>query len=321
MARTRHVAKNKRENRNCLATIIVFIITFIILSLLITNNYFTIDRLINKNKELNAKLLIAKNENVEKRTNQKKLNDIITEYQNIDDTISMTKKEVFDLAKNLETKITNNETKYKIAYITFDDGPYHSTDQVLDILNKYEIKATFFTIGLDKDDCYDSPGYSCYNTYKKIVENGHTIANHTYSHQIFRGLYSSSDSFINQVKLQEKLIEERTGAKTNILRFPGGSSTANAKLGNDINNVKAWLHENNYGWVDWTAQDGDGGYLPSYDTAWNNFTNSINENIEVILFHDYSYTTISMLPAAIEYLQNRDYIILPLFYDSVKVNK
>ena len=94
MARTRHVAKNKRENRNRLATIIVFIITFIILSLLITNNYFTIDRLINKNKELNAKLLIAKNENVEKRTNQKKLNDIITEYQNIDDTISMTKKEV-----------------------------------------------------------------------------------------------------------------------------------------------------------------------------------------------------------------------------------
>ena len=253
------MAKNKRENRNRLATIIVFIITFIILSLLITNNYFTIDRLINKNKELNAKLLIAKNENVEKRTNQKKLNDIITEYQNIDDTISMTKKEVFDLAKNLETKITNNETKYKIAYITFDDGPYHSTDQVLNILNKYEIKATFFTIGLDKDDCYDSPG--------------------------------------------------------------GGSSTANAKLGNDINNVKAWLHENNYGWVDWTAQDGDGGYLPSYDTAWNNFTNSINENIEVILFHDYSYTTISMLPAAIEYLQNRDYIILPLFYDSVKVNK
>ena len=52
----------------------------------------------------------------------------------------MTKNEVFNLAKDLENKIINNETKYKIAYITFDDGPYHSTDQVLDILKKYKVK-------------------------------------------------------------------------------------------------------------------------------------------------------------------------------------
>ena len=81
------------------------------------------------------------------------------------------------------------------------------------------------------------------------------------------------------------------------------------------------LRKNNYGWVDWTAQDGDGGGVANTTVAWNNLTNSINEDIEVVLFHDYSYTTLSILPKAIEYLENKDYILLPLFYDSIKVNK
>lgn len=321
MARTRELEKNKRENRSRLITIIIFIITLIILLLLIINNYFTINKVTSKNKELKANLALIKDANIEKKNNLKDLNKNTNELNNLDNTISITKNDVFKLAKELENKILNNETDYKIAYITFDDGPYYSTDKVLDILKKYNIKATFFTIGLDKDTCYDNPKYSCYNTYKKIVDNGHTIANHTYSHQIFRGLYSSRDSFTHQVKLQEELIENRTGVKTNILRFPGGIATANALAGNSINDIKSWLKENNYGWVDWTAQDGDGGYLPSYDVAWNNFTKTIDENIEVILFHDYSYTTISMLPEAIEYLENKNYILLPLFYDSVKINK
>ena len=321
MARTKHLGKFKSKNRSGLITIIIFIVTFIILSLLIVNNYYTINKIANENKELKAKLSLIKDENIEKNNAKKELNKNIEELNNLDDIISMTKKEVFDLAKELETKILNNETNYKIAYITFDDGPYHSTDKVLDILKNYNVKATFFTIGLDKDNCYDNRNYSCYDTYKKIVDNGHTIANHTYSHGIFRGLYSNANNFTNQVKLQEELIENRTGVKTNILRFPGGIGTANSLAGNEVNTIKSWLKENNYGWVDWTAQDGDGGYLPSYDIAWSNFTSTINENIEVILFHDYSYITISMLPEAIKYLENNNYILLPLFYDSIKVNK
>ena len=313
--------KNKSKTRKSLISIIIFIISFIILSLLIVNNYFIINKVTIKNKQLKANLALLKDDNKKKIENNKLLNDNLDELNKLDDTISITKKDVFNLAKELETKILDNKTNYKIAYITFDDGPYHSTDEVLNILKKYNVKATFFTIGLDKDTCYDNPNYSCYNTYKKIVDNGHTIANHTYSHQIFRGLYSSADSFTYQVKLQEELIQNRTGIKTNILRFPGGINTANALAKSHVSNIKNWLKENNYGWVDWTAQDGDGGYLPSYDVAWNNFTKTIDENIEVILFHDYSNITIAMLPEAIEYLEERDYILLPLFYDSIKINK
>ncbi len=315
------MAKDKRKTRSRLITIIVFSISFIISSLLIINNYFTLTNIYNKNKELKANLALIKDETIEKKQAKEKLNNDILELNNLDDTISMTKKEVFDLAKKLEDKIINNETNYKIAYLTFDDGPYYSTNQVLDILKKYNIKATFFTIGLDKDTCYDNPNYSCYDTYKKIVDNGHTIANHTYSHLIKGGLYSSVNSFTEQVKKQEELIKNRTGVTTNILRFPGGSATANSWTGGKLEEIKNWLRNNNYGWVDWTAVDGDGGYLPSYSTAWNYFTGSINENIEVVLFHDYSGITISMLPNAIEYLEDRNYILLPLFYESSKINK
>ena len=195
------------------------------------------------------------------------------------------------------------------------------TDKVLERLKEKQVKATFFTIGQDKDSCYDNRSFSCKETYKKIVDNGHTIANHTYSHAIFNGLYNSQASFINQVKKQEELIKERTGVVTNILRFPGGSATAKALAGGSVNGIMNELKQNGYGWVDWTAADGDGGYLNSYEIGWKNLTGEINEDIEVILFHDYNYTTYSLLGDAIDYLENKNYILLPLFHDSVKVNK
>ncbi len=313
--------KDKNRNRRSHIFLIVSMLCFIILIIIIIYEFYTLNKLSIKNKELKNTLTnLKENYNIE-INKESELKNNIDELNNIDNNISKTKEEVFKLASKLENKITNNETKYKIAYLTFDDGPYYSTDKVLDILKKYNIKATFFTIGLDKDICFDNKNYSCSDTYKKIVDNGHTIANHTYSHLIFRGLYNNSDSFMNQVIKQEELIKDRTGVTTNILRFPGGSNTAKSLCRNDIDKIMKSLQDRHYGWVDWTAQDGDGGYLPSYEKAWSNFTNSINENIEVILFHDYSNITISMLPKAIEYLEERDYILLPLFYESIKVNK
>lgn len=312
---------NKIKNRKSPIFIIVSLLSFIILTIILIYDYHTLNDLLLKNKALNNSLIDINNNYNQKIAKKNELTNRIDELGNIDELIISTKNEVFDLASKLENKIINNETNYKIAYITFDDGPYYATDKVLDILNKYNVKATFFTIGLDKDICFDNKNYSCADTYKKIADNGHTIANHTYSHLIFKGLYSSPDAFINQVKKQEELIKERTGTTTNIVRFPGGSSTAKSLCGNGYYQIIEMLKNNHYGWVDWTAQDGDGGYLPSYEKAWSNFTSTINENIEVILFHDYSNITIAMLPQAIEYLQNNNYILLPLFYDSIKVNK
>ena len=88
-----------------------------------------------------------------------------------------------------------------------------------------------------------------------------------------------------------------------------------------LNSMIEALRKNGYGWVDWTAQNGDGGSLNNRSVGWKNFTNSINDNIEVVLFHDYNKVTTDMLPDVIKYLQEKNYILLPLFYESVMINK
>lgn len=307
----------KTKNKS---SIIIFIILIIIISLLSIISVLNIISYHNlkSNKEKKENELFNLDKEIKYITIQNtELTNQLNDLKNIDENIKLLKEDVFNSAKELENKIINNQSNYKIAYITFDDGPYYLTYTVLDVLKQNKIKATFFTIGQSKEACFDNKKEDCTKLYSKIVENGHTIANHTYSHAISYGLYNSSDSFIKQIKKQEENIKNRTGVTTNITRFPGGSSTAK----NLKNSIIEKLRDLGYGWVDWSAADGDGGTLDSKETAWKNFTNSINENIEVVLFHDYSKITLSILPDAIKYLQDNNYILLPLFYESVKVNK
>ena len=310
------MARSKRKNNKI---IIIFTILFITVSFICFSYYNLTIYHDNKIEILKLeKTLKNETESKEKFNNENKdLQNKVNFLNNINQETENLKQEVFNLAKNLEQDIINKKTNKKIAYLTFDDGPYYLTHKFLDVLDKYNVKATFFTIGSDKKKCYDNRSKECYPLYKKIVDNGHTIANHTYSHAIWKGLYKSSSSFITQVKKQENLIKEQTGVITNILRFPGGSSTA----GKLKNSIIAELRKNNYGWVYWTSQNGDGGSISSKSQALSNFKKTINEDIEVVLFHDYNYITLSMLPDAIKYLESKGYILLPLFYDSIMINK
>ena len=311
---------DNRKSKIINIVIYVLLSLFLVLTLfLIYTSYKKYSNELNINSDLNNELMIAKNMYNQKTDTNTKLKKEIEELNNIDSNIANSKQELFRLTKELEQKIINNESNKKIAYLTFDDGPYYATHDFLNVLKKYRVKATFFTIGLDKQKCYDNRSKGCHELYKKVVDQGHTIANHSYSHLIFNGLYNSASSLINQVKKQEDFIKEKTGVTTNIFRFPGGSGTAKAYRVFDSSVQK--LREMNYGWVDWTAQDGDGGALSNKTTAMNNLKKSINDDIEVILFHDYSYITLGILPDAIKYLENKGYILLPLFYESKMVNK
>jgi len=311
--------RTERKTRKCFIIISILIILIIIISPLIIytiSNYKNASLL---NTSLFNELTQLQTIYHEKNTNNIELTKKLAEITNIEENTTKLKEDVFNKASLLEQIILKKETKYKIAYLTFDDGPYYLTNKYLSILKKYKVKGTFFTIGLDKDTCFDNKNKDCSGIYKKIVDEGHTIANHTYSHLIFKGLYTSTNSFINQVKKQEELIKKRTGVITNIVRFPGGSGTANA-YGIKNSAIKK-LRELDYGWVDWDALDGDGGSVNSQSTALKNFKNSINEDIEVVLLHDYSQISLAILPEIITYLENKNYILLPLFYESVKVNK
>ncbi len=224
----------------------------------------------------------------------------------------------FTQIKNLENAILNGKSSKKIAYLTFDDGPYYNTYKVLDILDECNVKATFFTTSINGQNCYDKKSENCLLLYPEYVKRGHTIANHTFTHGISKGLYKNVDSFITAVKKQEEQVKNLTGGYvTNIVRFPGGSNQAKSlKEG-----IIAELRANNYGWIDWTAEDGDGKSLSSAAEAMENFKKTINENIEVVLFHDYNRYTTSILKDAINYLKDNGYELYPLFYESVMVNK
>lgn len=246
------------------------------------------------------------------------INSKIDELNNIDTKIKTLREEVYKLSGDLEKKIKSGESKKKIAYLTFDDGPYYNTYKVLKILKENKVKATFFTTNVNGEKCYDNKSKNCHEVYAAIAKDNHTMANHTYTHGWNRGLYTNTNTFMDAIKKQENLIKEKTGVTTNIARFPGGSSTPGTTKGNAM---KKALYAAGYGWVDWTASDGDGGSLPNYATGMKNFKGTINDKIEVVLFHDYHQVTTAMLPEVIKYLRNNNYLVLPLFYESVMVHK
>ena len=309
----------KRSTKNKRFIILIILLSILLISTFVINIlYCGKVQKINKDyqnlqKEYNEKKLKEKNLTEDINTIQKKQEDI----ENIVQNITNLKKEYFSSIKQLEDEILAGKLDKKIAYLTFDDGPYYASYQFLDILDRYDVKATFFTIGTGKESCYDNKNYDCTTIYAEEAKRGHTIANHTFNHAIFKGLYDSPQSFITQIKKQENLIKEKTGITTNIIRFPGGSRTAGSKK----DGIVTLLRESGYGWVDWSSEIGDGGNLTSKEQAWKYFTSSINENIEVILMHDYHPITLSILPDAIEYLKTNGYILLPLFYESNMVNK
>lgn len=231
----------------------------------------------------------------------------ISVYNNIDDSIKNKYDEYYSNIALLEKKIQNGESDVKIAYFTFDDGPYDLTDQVLDLLKANGIRATFFVLG--KDGVNDK--------YLRIVNEGHTLANHTFYHNLGSGLYDSADSFVSQVKKLEDYLYDITGYKTSIVRFPGGSPTAGSYKDEIVNR----LHEMGYNYVDWTSETGDGSSkkLAEKDTwAWYRDTTA-GQNITVLLMHDYNYSTFNNLQRIIDDMRSRGYIFLPLHNKSVMV--
>lgn len=236
----------------------------------------------------------------------KELDKELNLYNNIEEETNKLYEEYTDNINKLENMILEKKTKAKIAYLTFDDGPYDQTSKYLDILKKNNVRATFFTLG--KQDYKD--------TYIRMANEDHTIANHTYYHNIRNGLYKSSDNFINQVQKLEDLIYGYTGYKTNIVRFPGGSATA-GKLKNEIVNK---LHNKGYKYVDWNCYTGDGSNdLMSKHDAYYWYKDTCKDDIIVILMHDYNYSTMNNLEKIINNLKERGYLLLPLTNKSVMV--
>lgn len=186
------------------------------------------------------------------------------------------------------------EANKKIAYLTFDDGPSNETLEMLQILNQYNVKATFFVNNLNSE------------IIKEIHNQGHLLANHTSSHQ-YNQIYMSTEAFKNDIVKLEDTIYNLTGYTTNVFRFPGGSNTGYIRKvtgSKDIKHFKEALNELGYTYFDWNVDSGDAsGSNISTSTIANNVLNQCRGKREaVILMHtlDSKHSTTLALPLIIE---------------------
>lgn len=302
MRNERRIMTNKKK--------IVLISTSIILGIVITGSFSIKNRILNNNIAEAINVVSTLEIMNDKNPINRALFDEIEAYENKKvELILRAQRKKIEAEKILaekeairieEERIAQIKAEGKIAYLTFDDGPSKViTPQILDILNDYDIKATFFVIG------YMTEKYP--EVLKMTYEQGHTIGNHTYSHN-YGYIYRNPASFLIDVEKSNETLKSILGQEysTNIVRFPGGSFGAQKKPFITAVNKAGYTH------FDWNSLNGDSeGVNISKERLIERFEATIKNKKElIILMHDTDQkaTTVEALPEIIDILIDKGYI-------------
>ncbi len=195
------------------------------------------------------------------------------------------------------------------VYLTFDDGPSENTPEILDVLKEHGVKATFFVTG--KEDAQLVP------YYKRIVDEGHTLGMHSYSHR-YSELYQSVDSFSADFEKLDAYLENVAGQKCRYYRFPGGSS--NQISNTDMNDFIDYLGAQGMVFYDWNVVCGDAtSQIYTADELVENVMRDVPRyRYSVVLMHDASEkdSTVEALDKILQRLEEMDAEILPITEDS-----
>lgn len=192
------------------------------------------------------------------------------------------------------------EMSEKIMYLTFDDGPSPVTEEVLDILDKYGVQATFFVTG---------NGQSYNDLIKRAYDSGHTIGLHTYTHNW--EIYDSEEAYFDDLKKVQDMVYDLIGEKSYVIRFPGGSSNtvSTSHCEGIMTKLTEEVQKRGFYYFDWNVSSGDAS-VATLDAE------SIIENSKeysgdhlVLLLHDTSFKTTlkDALPSIIEFYQSEGF--------------
>ncbi len=206
------------------------------------------------------------------------------------------------LPKNDPSLAVNGE---KIIFLTFDDGPGEYTAELLDILAKYDVKATFFVTGTG--DYLDLIG--------REAAEGHTVGVHSLTHD-YDKIYADEDAFWEDFDAMNDIIEQQTGSRTNIMRFPGGSSNT-VSAGNEglMTRLTVQALKKGYDYYDWNAYDGDVYETTDPEQISQNIIDEIQQqSISVVLCHDIKEYTKDGIEDAIRWALENGYTFLPITY-------
>lgn len=200
------------------------------------------------------------------------------------------------------------------VYLTFDDGPSDNTARILDILAEYEVKATFFVVGKE--------GEKYQPLYNRIVEEGHTLGMHSYSHK-YDEIYQSVDTYAQDLDKLRGFLYRTTGELCRFCRFPGGSSNTVSSV--DMHDLISYLEEQEISYFDWNVSSGDAAsaYISPEDIVKNCTEQLTSYHEAVILLHDASNkdSTVEALPELIETIQAMDKTrIVPITEDTEPIH-
>ena len=196
--------------------------------------------------------------------------------------------------------------KEKTIYLTFDDGPCPDTGRLLDLLKRYNVRATFFVV--------DS-GYP--ELLGRIVNEGHSIGIHSRSH-VYAHIYSGLDAFFEEVFGMQQLIQDATGVETWLLRFPGGSSNTISRRNHGImSELTQAVEDCGFSYFDWNVDSDDAGEARTSGAVFQNVVDGVQENTySVVLQHDIHSYSVDAVERIILWGQSNGYQFLPLETDS-----
>lgn len=203
------------------------------------------------------------------------------------------------------------ELDAKTVYLTFDDGPGQYTQELLDILKKHNVKATFFVT----------------NQFKKYVplikreyDEGHTVAVHTLTHKW--SIYQSVETYLKDFNDMNDIIYKYTGERASLFRFPGGgSNTVSRKYAKGVvKAIASKMTENGYVYFDWNVDSNDAGGANS-DAIYKNVIEGIERHkASVVLMHDIKRNTIDVIENIIKYGLENGYTFKTLTISSPTVH-
>lgn len=191
----------------------------------------------------------------------------------------------------------------KVIYLTFDDGPGPYTEQLLDLLKRYDVKATFFVVN-----------NSFSHLYNRIVEEGHAIGIHTNTH-VFKQIYASDEAFLDDLFSLQATIYQRTGVLTTLMRFPGGSSNTNTRKYSKgiMTRLTQKVVELGFQYFDWNVDSDDAGKARSADTVFHNVVSgALDKQTSIVLQHDIKGYSVEAVERILNWGLRSGYTFLPL---------
>jgi peptidoglycan/xylan/chitin deacetylase (PgdA/CDA1 family) len=192
----------------------------------------------------------------------------------------------------------------KIVYLTFDDGPGAYTQELLDVLEEYNVKATFFVTN-------SNPQYQ--DMIAKEAAAGHTVGIHSYSHN-YNTVYVSEDAYFADLDQMEEIVEAETGCKTSLIRFPGGSSNTVSSYNPGIMTALTEdVEDMGYQYFDWNVSSGDAGETTDTETVAQNVISGMQQHkVSVVLQHDIKSFSVDAVEEILAWGIENGYTFLPL---------